>query len=542
METLNETVSFNDGITDEVYYFRLRMGQSNPKASFYFGLDISGDYVADIFIEANSKSQTPYVAFHLRDYSMSGLSPSQTSWMNGSQNNELELTSRDAAISDYSAGTDLDGGNSGTDFWIEFGVTEESIKSYVLDNFGLSINGDSIIALYGFTSTSQTSNGDVLGVDDSISGELDKTWEELGVVFNGSLNNITSGSIVTPTVDFLSTENSSPTLTGTFGSTMLGDDSLSISVNGNVYTTENGLLLDTLNWSLPIDDVLSSGTYSVEATVIRNSSGETISDSTTNELIIEEPPFYGDGNSYLFQYNDVYAIDLTSGNSYTVATDITAGNINAAAYNPTDGFIWGSVSSPSKTIVRIDKNFETSLLYVDALPTNSHYVGDVNASGIYYLKGGGTTYHSIDLNPNSANYSQYLAPLTLSQNISIHDWAFNAIDNLLYTIEKGSNILYRINADTGVVQSLGEVPILSGLNYTYGAVYFDASGRFYISANQTGTIYVIQNVQNLDGSSSMDSNLFLLDRQVQVMMELVAPLPPYFRKTVQMALTMMETD
>ena len=508
METLNETVSFNDGITDEVYYFRLRMGQSNPKASFYFGLDISGDYVADIFIEANSKSQTPYVAFHLRDYSMSGLSPSQTSWMNGSQNNELELTSRDAAISDYSAGTDLDGGNSGTDFWIEFGVTEESIKSYVLDNFGLSINGDSIIALYGFTSTSQTSNGDVLGVDDSISGELDKTWEELGVVFNGSLNNITSGSIVTPTVDFLSTENSSPILTGTFGSTMLGDDSLSISVNGNVYTTENGLLLDTLNWSLPIDDVLSSGTYSVEATVIRNSSGETISDSTTNELIIEEPPFYGDGNSYLFQYNDVYAIDLTSGNSYTVATDITAGNINAAAYNPTDGFIWGSVSSPSKTIVRIDKNFETSLLYVDALPTNSHYVGDVNASGIYYLKWGGTTYHSIDLNPNSANYSQYLAHLTLSQNISIHDWAFNAIDNLLYTIEKGSNILYRINADTGVVQSLGEVPILSGLNYTYGAVYFDASGRFYISANQTGTIYVIQNVQNLDGSSSMDSNLF----------------------------------
>ena len=51
METQNETVSFNDGITDDVYYFRVRMGQSNPNASFYFGLDISGDYIADILLK-----------------------------------------------------------------------------------------------------------------------------------------------------------------------------------------------------------------------------------------------------------------------------------------------------------------------------------------------------------------------------------------------------------------------------------------------------------------------------------------------------------
>ena len=57
-----------------------------------------------------------------------------------------------------------------------------------------------------------------------------------------------------------------------------------------------------------------------------------------------------------------------------------------------DGFIWGSLSAPSKTIVRIGKNFETTLFYIDELPTNGRYVGDVSASGIYYLKGGGTTY------------------------------------------------------------------------------------------------------------------------------------------------------
>lgn len=222
----------------------------------------------------------------------------------------------------------------------------------------------------------------------------------------------------------------------------------------------------------------------------------------------QNDPFNCDYNAYLFQHNDVYAIDLASGNSYLVAEDVTPGNINAAAYNPVDGYLWGSLSSPSKTIVRIGKDFSTQTFYIDELPTNNRYVGDVSASGIYYLKGGGTTYYSIDLDPNSANYGKYIATLTLSQSISNHDWAFNAVDGMLYTVEKNTNKLYRINAETGVVTSLGEVPILSGLSYTYGAVYFDASGRFYVSANQTGTVYVIQNVQDLDGTNTMASNLF----------------------------------
>lgn len=221
-----------------------------------------------------------------------------------------------------------------------------------------------------------------------------------------------------------------------------------------------------------------------------------------------DTPFNCDYNAYLFQYNDVYAIDLASGNSYNVATDVTEGNINAVAYNPADGYIWGSLSTPAKTIVRIGKNFQTETFYINELPTNSRYVGDVSSSGIYYLKGGGTTYYAINVNPESENYGNYLATKTLSLNINIHDWAFNAVDSFLYTVEKKTNNLYRINAETGTVQNLGVVPILSGLNYTYGAVYFDASGRFYVSANQTGTIYVIQSVQDLNGTNNMESNLF----------------------------------
>ncbi|WP_298417703.1 T9SS type A sorting domain-containing protein [uncultured Kordia sp.] len=222
----------------------------------------------------------------------------------------------------------------------------------------------------------------------------------------------------------------------------------------------------------------------------------------------QNDPFNCVYDAYLFQYNDVYSIDLASGNSYLVAEDITPGSINAAAYNPADGFIWGSLSSPAKTIVRIGQDFQTTSFYVDELPSSNRYVGDVSADGVYHLKGSGTTYYKIDINPDSPTYTEHLSTENLSQNINVHDWAFNAVDNKLYTVEKSSNILYRIDPTTNAVQSLGIVPILSGLNYTYGAVYFDASGRFYVSANQTGTIYVIQNVQDIDGTNGMDSNLF----------------------------------
>lgn len=228
----------------------------------------------------------------------------------------------------------------------------------------------------------------------------------------------------------------------------------------------------------------------------------------TSITFAQEEPFNCDYNAYLFQYNDVYAIDLASGSSYTVATDITAGRVNATGYNPVDGYIWGYVSEPAKSIVRIGKNFNVSIYEIPELPTGVRYVGDVDTNGIYHLKGGGTTYFKIDLNPESDNYIKYQSTNELSKNISVHDWAFNAVDGMLYAVEKNTNHLYRINGDDGDVVDLGEVPILSGLKYTYGAVYFDASGRFYVSANQTGTVYIVYNVQDLVSEGGMTSNLF----------------------------------
>ena len=222
----------------------------------------------------------------------------------------------------------------------------------------------------------------------------------------------------------------------------------------------------------------------------------------------QSEPFNCDYNAYLFQRNDVYALDLASGSSYLVAQDIASGNINGVGYNPADGYIWGAVSTPERSIVRIGKNFGVETFLIEELPSSGRYIGDVSSEGIYFVKGGGKDYYMIDLNPESDTYTKFISKETLTKEIIIHDWAFNAIDGFLYTVEKQTNHLYRINPTTSEVIDLGEVPILKGLNYTYGAVYFDASGRFYVSANQTGTVYVIKDVQSLEAGSEMESNLF----------------------------------
>ena len=218
-------------------------------------------------------------------------------------------------------------------------------------------------------------------------------------------------------------------------------------------------------------------------------------------------PFNCRTEGYLTQENDLYSVNLASGQTTLQAENITTNNINATAYNPVDGYLWASLSS-TKSIVRIGDNFVTDTYTISALPNENRYIGDINADGVYFLKPAGTTAYKIDLDPNSSSYLESLGTLTLSTNIVIHDWAFNALDNNLYAVEKNTNVLYRINPLSGNISSLGEVPILSGNTHTYGASYFDSSGNFYVGANQTGTIYIIYAVNDLTGSNAISSNYF----------------------------------
>ncbi len=228
---------------------------------------------------------------------------------------------------------------------------------------------------------------------------------------------------------------------------------------------------------------------------------------TYQELICQtNEPFNCVTEAYLFQRNDVYAQNLASGNAVLEGIDLALDNINAVGYNEKDGYIWGSLRFPDNTIIRIGKDYSTTTFEIPG--ASFSYVGDVNKDGIYYLRKSSNSYYKIDLDPASATYLTILGTENIDKSLNVHDWAFNAADGKLYTVEKNTNNLYRIDTSTNTVETLGEVPILSGLKYTYGAVYFDVDGNFYISANQTGTVYIVRAVQDITSSADINSNLF----------------------------------
>ena len=288
LETQKATYNFSTGASsDDVYYFRARLGDAHSSGklgtSFYLALDLDGNNIADVFVEANVKATTPFVAFHIADPDQAGTGPSNTGWENSSNdsNIERELSSRDAFIQAYDASTDLDS-NGETDSWIEFAFTEEAIKSFASDALGLSIDGDSSIALYTFTSTSQTANGDIGGINDD-TADLTKTWEELGVVINGSLNDITSNAILKPTINSTTYSSNTVTVTGTWGGDKGGTDTLTIELDGTTYSTSNGISINNNNWALPA--TLSYGqTYTVTATTTRGSESKSGTATITIDL------------------------------------------------------------------------------------------------------------------------------------------------------------------------------------------------------------------------------------------------------------------
>ena len=91
---------------------------------------------------------------------------------------------------------------------------------------------------------------------------------------------------VAPTVVSQTTNDPTPTVTGTV--TLGAGETLSVTINGTTYTTANGLTVSGGTWSVTLPNT-PQGTYPVTATVT-DEAGNTTSDATTNELIIDLTP------------------------------------------------------------------------------------------------------------------------------------------------------------------------------------------------------------------------------------------------------------
>jgi VCBS repeat-containing protein len=186
--------------SNPVYYFRARYGDTALiGTSFYLAMDVNGDMVADVFVEAQVASNgATKLVYHAVDPTKAGTGPSTTGWLNSSNDTSKELTASTTAsyVAVSSAGTDLDASSSGTDSWLTFGFTLNSLKSF---SPAASVTGSTTMVLYAFTATSQTANGDIAGVNDN-TANLSLTWAQLGLGISTSLETITTTSFGTPTV------------------------------------------------------------------------------------------------------------------------------------------------------------------------------------------------------------------------------------------------------------------------------------------------------------------------------------------------------
>ncbi len=143
-------------------------------------------------------------------------------------------------------------------------------------NFLFKLNG----AAYTFPATGGSESGNAATGSQAL---LD-----LNAYLNASILARPAGPV---TVAQLTTSSTNPTITGT--ATLANGESLSIELNGVVYTTSTGVTRPTATtWSFTVPNSvsLSAGTYNVVAT-ITDGDGFTLSDATTNELVVSNVNF-----------------------------------------------------------------------------------------------------------------------------------------------------------------------------------------------------------------------------------------------------------
>ncbi len=186
----------------------------------------------------------------------------------------------------------------------------------------------------------------------------------------------------------------------------------------------------------------------------------------------------------------IYGVNLATGYYEELSNSMgTSGKINGIGFSFHDDYIYGW-GYEAQTIVRIGSDFQAAPLNLSNNPGTNFYVGDVSVEeNAYYFYKRGSSYglYKASLDESSPDYllvNQIISGGTL--NLRIFDFAFHPTDNDLYSVDSSGN-LHRINANTGQPEALGNV----GESGTFGAVYFDSLGNFYISRNSDGYIFRI---------------------------------------------------
>lgn len=186
----------------------------------------------------------------------------------------------------------------------------------------------------------------------------------------------------------------------------------------------------------------------------------------------------------------LYGVNLATGFYEELSNSMgTSGKLNAMGFNFHDDYLyaWGYEHA---TLVRIHNDYQIEPLQLQNKPSANFYVGDVsineNAYYFYHPNGSHGLYRA-SLDPLAQDFLMVSRIADGNQlSMRIYDFAFHPSNGFLYSVDGSGNLL-QIDAGLGVRTNLGNV----GQSGTFGAVYFDADGNFYISRNNDGHIYRI---------------------------------------------------
>jgi len=186
----------------------------------------------------------------------------------------------------------------------------------------------------------------------------------------------------------------------------------------------------------------------------------------------------------------LYGVNLATGFYEELSSDMgTSGKLNAIGYNFHDDYLY-AYSYEFQTVVRIGNDYQVEPLTISNMPNTSFYVGDLSLADNYYYfyrRGGGFGLYRVGLDAESADY--LVAEKAIDDamlDLRIYDMAFHPNNGSIYSVDGGGQLI-KIDLASGSFQDLGNV----GESGTFGAVYFDVDGNFYISRNSDGFVFRI---------------------------------------------------
>lgn len=258
--------------------------------------------------------------------------------------------------------------------------------------------------------------------------------------------------------------------------------------------------VESWNWTLEGGDPATSnqqhpssifrapGTYTITLTT-SNCLGEV--DSFAREVTVFnydptpfgcKPAFYQtiNRNSSLLQY-DASNVDV----GFNWIADFGY-EVNATAYNPLDNYIYTIQRYGVPNLIRVHADGSmVDLGDLNGLPGNV-YVGDITATGEYYIKNGGNTVYKVDIS------TMQVTSFNTNITFAAADWAYRKQDNTLYG-GGGNGTLYALDLTT---QTVSAYPVTGLGNGTYGAAFITQDGALFLAENSSGNIFKVD-IENL---------------------------------------------